>query len=198
MTNAARGLVRDPASRLAGAAPFPTFFNSRERDGAIADPPFESFAKIRCSRIIIFHHAGRWRAGTNGACYAAQAHWAQTRGRLQPAGVAPAHVLPAITLSPSRNYGSRIILRPIRHPMTRPGNLVAILGVGVVRHGPPRLCGPSRYRKLLRDLSQARLLQGYNPPRMPAPTPCSSAGPRRLQARGSRYRPSSWFPGRSR
>jgi RNA ligase len=79
ITMAARGLVLDPAAGRVVATPFPKFFNAGERGGAIPDLPFEAFEKLDGSLIIIFHHAGRWRAVTKGAFESSQARWAQER-----------------------------------------------------------------------------------------------------------------------
>lgn len=78
-TMAARGLILDPSARRIVATPFPKFFNAGERGGAIPDLPFEAFDKLDGSLIIIFHHAGGWRAATKGAFDSAQARWAQAR-----------------------------------------------------------------------------------------------------------------------
>jgi RNA ligase len=79
ITTVARGLILDPAAERVVATPFPKFFNAGERGGAIPDLPFEAFEKLDGSLIIIFHHAGRWRAVTKGAFDSAQARWAQAR-----------------------------------------------------------------------------------------------------------------------
>jgi RNA ligase len=78
-TTAARGLILDTVSRRVVATPFPKFFNLGEHAQAIPDLPFETFEKLDGSLIIIFHHAGRWRAATKGAFDSNQAKWAQAR-----------------------------------------------------------------------------------------------------------------------
>jgi RNA ligase len=45
----------------------------------VPDLPFDVFEKLDGSLIIIFHHAGRWRAATKGDFASAQALWAQAR-----------------------------------------------------------------------------------------------------------------------
>jgi RNA ligase len=79
ITMVARGLILDPAAGRVVATPFPKFFNAGERGGTIPDLPFETFEKLDGSLIIIFHHAGRWRAVTKGSFDSAQAQWAQAR-----------------------------------------------------------------------------------------------------------------------
>jgi RNA ligase len=78
-TTTARGLILDPAARRVVATPFPKFFNVGEAGQAIPDLPFETFEKLDGSLIIIFHHAGQWRAATKGAFDSDQARWAQAR-----------------------------------------------------------------------------------------------------------------------
>jgi RNA ligase len=79
ITVIARGLVLDPASRRIVATPFPKFFNVGEGGHPIPDLPFEVSEKLDGSLIIVFHHAGRWRAATKGAFDSAQGIWAQAR-----------------------------------------------------------------------------------------------------------------------
>jgi RNA ligase len=78
-TMAARGLILDPAAKRIVATPFPKFFNAGERGGTIPDLPFEAFEKLDGSLIVIYRHAGRWRAATKGSFDSSQALWAQAR-----------------------------------------------------------------------------------------------------------------------
>lgn len=108
ITMAARGLILDPAARRLVATPFPKFFNAGERGGAIPDLPFEAFEKLDGSLIIIFHHAGRWRAATKGAFDSAQAQWAQAR--LDAADLSP--LRPGTTYLSEATYPeNRIVVR---------------------------------------------------------------------------------------
>jgi RNA ligase len=75
----ARGLIVDADAGRVVATPFPKFFNVGERRGDVPDLPFEAFEKLDGSLIIVFHHAGRWRAATKGAFESEQAVWAQAR-----------------------------------------------------------------------------------------------------------------------
>jgi RNA ligase len=75
----ARGLVVDQTAEKIVATPFPKFFNVGERRGEAPDLPFEAFEKLDGSLIIVFHHAGNWRAATKGAFNSEQAVWAQAR-----------------------------------------------------------------------------------------------------------------------
>jgi len=75
----ARGLILDEAAGQVVATPFPKFFNLGERHGEVPDLPFEAFEKLDGSLIIVFHHAGSWRAATKGAFESVQAVWAQAR-----------------------------------------------------------------------------------------------------------------------
>jgi RNA ligase len=75
----ARGLILDEAARLVIATPFPKFFNLHERGMGWPDLPFETCEKVDGSLIVIWHHAGRWRASTKGAFDSEQARWAQGR-----------------------------------------------------------------------------------------------------------------------
>jgi RNA ligase len=79
VTMLARGLILDPAAKQVVATPFPKFFNAGERGGIIPDLPFEAFEKLDGSLIIVFQHAGRWRAVTKGSFDSSQARWAQAR-----------------------------------------------------------------------------------------------------------------------
>ena len=73
----ARGLIIDPAARRLVATPFPKFFNVGELGQPMLDEPFEVFEKLDGSLIILFHHAGKWRAATRGAFDSEQAIWAE-------------------------------------------------------------------------------------------------------------------------
>ena len=79
VTTSARGLILDLAARRIVATPFPKFFNAGERDGTIPDLPFDTTEKLDGSLIIVFNHAGTWRAATKGAFASPQALWAQAR-----------------------------------------------------------------------------------------------------------------------
>jgi len=78
-TRLARGLILDESAGAIIATPFPKFFNVGERHGEVPDLPFEAFEKLDGSLIIVFHHAGQWRAATKGAFDSEQALWAQAR-----------------------------------------------------------------------------------------------------------------------
>lgn len=77
-TTMARGLILDLDAERIVATPFPKFFNVGEGDGQyIPALPFETFEKLDGSLIIIFWHAGQWRAATKGSLVSDQAAWAQ-------------------------------------------------------------------------------------------------------------------------
>jgi RNA ligase len=75
----ARGLIVDEDAGQVVTTPFIKFFNVGERRGEVPDLPFEAYEKLDGSLIIVFHHAGRWRAATKGAFESEQAVWAQSR-----------------------------------------------------------------------------------------------------------------------
>ena len=79
ITKAARGLILDHTARRIVATPFAKFFNVGELGEPVPDLPFEATDKLDGSLIIIFYHAGRWRAVTKGSFDSSQALWAQAR-----------------------------------------------------------------------------------------------------------------------
>jgi RNA ligase len=76
-TIAARGLILSHTEKRIVATPFPKFFNYGERAALIPDLPFDATEKIDGSLIVVFHHAGRWRAVTRGSFDGSHALWAQ-------------------------------------------------------------------------------------------------------------------------
>lgn len=77
VTLAARGLVLDVARGEVVATPFPKFFNLGERPDPVPDSPFEACEKLDGSLVILFRHAGRWRAATKASFTSDQAKWAE-------------------------------------------------------------------------------------------------------------------------
>lgn len=76
-TMIARGLILDHANQQVVTTPFPKFFNLGEMGITMPDEAFEVYEKLDGSLIILFHHAGRWRAITRGSFESAQGQWAQ-------------------------------------------------------------------------------------------------------------------------
>lgn len=74
----ARGLVLHPETKAVVATPFPKFFNLGERSQTWPDLPFEAFAKLDGSLIVLYHWRGGWRCNTRGSFTSSQARWAQT------------------------------------------------------------------------------------------------------------------------
>jgi RNA ligase len=90
------------------ATPFPKFFNVGEQGQQVPDLPFETFEKLDGSLIIIFHHAGVWRAATKGNFDSDQARWA--RARLDAADLSA--LIPGVTYLAEATYPeNRIVIR---------------------------------------------------------------------------------------
>lgn len=90
ITIVARGLILHEATRRIVATPFPKFFNHGEittkgQWGTCADEvtgyhePYEVFAKMDGSLIILFHWEGEWHTCTKGSFYSEQAKWAKAQ-----------------------------------------------------------------------------------------------------------------------